>query len=89
MNNEKTSRSKGDMGAAALTLGIISIASAFFWYLTIPTGILAIVLGARSSHGEAKSKTGRAGMILGIVGLAIFLVIYASMLLLLLLANYN
>ena len=54
----------------SLVLGIISVLTTFFWYISLPTGITAIVLGARSYKKENK-KLGIAGLITGIVGTAI------------------
>ena len=50
----------------SLVLGIISVATILFWYLSLPTGITAIVLGAKSYKREGKAL-GLAGMITGIV----------------------
>ncbi len=74
------------MGAGALTLGIISIISVFFWYMSIPTAILGIVLGAKSAR-RTGSKVGKAGAITGIIGLSLCVFIYAS-LILLMIASY-
>lgn len=63
------------MPAASITLGIVSILTILFWYMSIATGVLAIVFGVKSIH-RTNSKVGRAGMILGIVGLSICIVIY-------------
>ena len=63
------------MPAASLALGIISILTTLFWYMSIIAGVLAIVFGVKSIHRTA-SKLGKAGMILGIVGISICLVIY-------------
>ena len=63
---------------AALVLGIISVAFSAFWYLAVPTGILAIIYGAKS-NGEWGSNMGKTGLILGIVGLSLFLLLYLSM----------
>ncbi len=41
-------KNKSGMGVASLVLGIISIITAMFYYITLPTGILAIVFGAKS-----------------------------------------
>ena len=70
----------------ALTLGIISIISALFWYIILQTGIVAIVFGVKSSR-RTGSKIGKAGMITGIIGLALFAFMYIGMILLLVLAN--
>lgn len=71
----KDNRGYSAMPAASLALGIISILTTLFWYMSIIAGILAIVFGVKSIHRTA-SKLGKAGMILGIVGISICLVIY-------------
>ena len=63
------------MHIASLVLGIISIVTALFWYVTLPTGIIAIVFGVKSAK-KTGSKIGKAGMITGIVGLSLFAFIY-------------
>lgn len=63
------------MPVASFVLGIISILSVVFYYITLPCGILAIIFGAKSIK-RFKSKLGLAGMILGIIGLSIFFVVY-------------
>ena len=72
-NKEKTG-----MPVAALVLGIISIITHLFWYMTLPTGILAIILGAKSAK-RTGSKLGKAGLITGIIGLSAFVFVYASL----------
>ena len=83
---EEKNVNKSAMHIASLVLGIISIVTALFWYITLPTGILAIVLGAKSAR-RTGSKIGKAGMITGIVGLALFVLMYMVMISILLLAN--
>ena len=73
------------MPVASLVLGIISILSVLFWYITLPTGILAIIFGAKSSK-KLGSKLGKAGLIMGIIGLALFAFIYVSLIILLLMS---
>ncbi len=68
------------MVVASLPLGIISIVLSVFWYITIPTGVLAIVFGAKTARGLG-SKLGKSGLITGIVGLSLFVLIYVSMIL--------
>ena len=70
----------------AFILGLISIFSALFWYISLPCGTLAIILGAKSAKTTG-SGLGKAGMALGIVGLVIFSFIYISLILLLLISN--
>lgn len=79
-------KKKSGMPVASLVLGIISVITTLFWYITLPTGVLAIVFGAKSIR-KIGSKLGKAGMILGIVGLSIFVFIYVSLILILTLAS--
>ena len=66
------------MATASLPLGIISIVLALFWYIAIPTGVLAIVFGSKSTR-RLGSKLGKSGLITGIVGLSLFTFIYITM----------
>lgn len=77
---------KSSMHIAALVTGIISIVSMLFWYITIPTGIMAIVFGAKSAK-KTGSKIGKAGMILGIIGLSLFAFIYITFAIIILMYN--
>ena len=77
---------KSVMHIVSLVLGIISIVTALFWYITLPTGITAIILGVKSAK-RTGSKIGKAGMITGIVGLSLFAFMYIGMILILVLAN--
>lgn len=79
-------KKKSGMGVAALVLGIISIVTALFWYISMPTGILAIIFGAKSAK-KIGSKLGKAGLATGIVGLSLCAFNYISMIILLVLAN--
>ena len=83
---EENKENNSSMHVAALVLGIISILSSLFWYMTLPTGILAIIFGVKSAR-KTGSKMGKAGMITGIVGLSLFAFIYISLILIMLLAN--
>ena len=84
--NKNEIKNKSSLGVAALTLGIISVVSTLFWYITLPSGILAIVLG-RKAISKVGSKLGKAGFILGIVGLSIFTFIYLSIIAMILIEN--
>ena len=75
------------MPVAALVLGIISIVTNLFWYITLPTGILAIVFGAISAR-KLGSKMGKAGLITGIIGLTLFAFVYISLIILITVNNY-
>ncbi len=77
---------KNVMHIASLVLGIISILTAIFWYIALPTGILAIIFGAKSAK-KTGSKIGKAGMITGIIGLSLFAFIYIGLTFILIVAN--
>ncbi|MBR6033385.1 MAG: hypothetical protein IKP28_01335 [Clostridia bacterium] len=83
---DKVNKKKSGMPVASLVLGIISVLTTLFWYITLPTGILAIVFGVKSIR-KLGSNLGKAGMILGIVGLALFAFIYIGLTFILILAN--
>lgn len=76
MEEKVIDKNKSGMPVASLTLGIVSIVLSTFWYISLPAGILAIVFG--ESIKKMGSKLGKAGMILGIIGLSILLLIYVS-----------
>lgn len=71
---------------ASLVLGIISIITVAFWYITLPAGILAIIFGVKAIR-RTGSKVGKAGLITGIIGLSLFAFIYISLTLVLILGN--
>ena len=71
---------------ASLVLGIISIVSMLFWYISVPSGVIAIVLGTKSYKKFGK-KLGLGGMITVIVGLSLCVLIYVSLLILVYLEN--
>ena len=83
---EENKKVKSGMHVASLVLGIISIVTSLFWYITLPTGILAIIFGVKSAK-RTGSRIGKAGMITGIVGLSLFAFIYIGMILLIVLSN--
>ena len=83
---QENDKRKSGMPVASLTLGIVSIVTALFWYITLPTGVLAIIFGAISAK-KLGSKLGKAGLITGIVGLAMFAFIYIGLTILIILYN--
>ena len=87
MDEKNELKNKSSMGVAALTLGIISVVFAIFWYISLPTGILAIIFGQKAIN-KVGSKIGKAGLILGIVGLSLFAFIYLSFIAGILINNY-
>jgi len=70
-----------------LVLGIISIFTAFFWYISLPTGIAAIVLGTKT-YKKTGTKIGLSGLITGIVGVSICFFIYISLIIIILFNTY-
>lgn len=67
-------RVREQYSVSAFVLGIISIMTTFFYYITIPTGVLAIIFGIKE-HKYSKSKLAIAGFVMGIVGLSISLLV--------------
>lgn len=86
MNN--TIKRKSPYGLISLVLGILSILSGFFWYISVPTGVLAVVLGQKGVK-TVDSKLALAGKILGIIGLCICGVIFAFFLTILIASNIS
>ena len=84
---EENKNDDSAMRISALVLGIISIVANFFWYIALPTGILSIIFGVKSIK-KTGSKMGKAGLITGIIGIALCVFTYISLALLLILANY-
>ena len=64
------------MHIVSLVLGIISILTGFFWYMSIPAGIVAIIFGVKTYK-----KMG------SIVGLALSLLIYITLFIILVFEN--
>lgn len=77
-NEDQTIKNKKDTYAiASLTLGILTVVFCSIWYIGLIGGILAIVFGAKASS-KNRSRMGRAGLILGIIGLTLFIIIYVA-----------
>lgn len=70
-------KKKSGLAVASLTLGILSIVLFGFWYMALPTGILAIIFGNKSVK-KYGSKIAKAGIITAIIGLSIFLLYYMA-----------
>ena len=64
----------------SMVLGIISIIVSSFWYISLPCGIIAIVLGAKSVQIDG-NKIGKAGTITGIIGITLCILIYVTIIL--------
>ncbi len=87
MENKKDKESKSAMGIASLVLGVISIMTSLFWYMVLPAGFLAIIFGVKSIKKDG-SNLGKAGLSTGIVGLSLFVLIYMSISMILLLRSF-
>lgn len=83
MRDEK--KQKVALGISSLVLGIISIVTAIFYYISLPTGILAIIFGTINIH-KTGSKIAKAGLITGIIGVCFCIFLYVSMIIILSLA---
>jgi len=73
-SNTPTKSRKG-FNITSLVLGIISVLTFCWWYVSIPTGIIAIIFSIAGKHDEGKGM-GTAGLVLGIIGLILCIVIY-------------
>lgn len=71
----------------SLVLGIISIIFSTFWYISIPSGIIALIFGVKSAK-KFNSKIGKAGLITGIIGLSICTFLYITFIILLIVNNF-
>lgn len=90
MSEEKVEvkeKSKSAMAIASLPLGIISIILNLFWYISLPTGILAIIFGTKTIK-RFGSKIGKAGLVTGIVGVSLCVFAYISAIILILIYEY-
>lgn len=68
------------LAIASLTLGIITIVMSAFWFISLVTGILAIVFGAAGLKSAGRRKA-IAGLVTGIIGIVITIVIIVSIVL--------
>ena len=66
--------------------GIISILTALFYYISIPTGIISIICSVKGIK-KSGSKLAKAGLILGIIGLSICALIYIFFVTIIILTN--
>lgn len=78
-------KEKVALGISSLVLGIISICTAIFYYISLPTGILAIIFGTINIH-KTGSKIAKAGLITGIIGVCLCIFLYVSMIIIISLA---
>lgn len=71
----EANKNSSALNISGFVCGIISIISAMFYYISIPTGIISIVCAAKGIK-KSGSKLAKAGLVLGIVGLSMCLLIY-------------
>lgn len=77
-STETTNTTPGEkkgFNITSLILGIVSVLCFCWWYISIPTGIIAIIFSIAGKN-EAGRGMGVAGMVLGIIGLALCILIY-------------
>ena len=73
-NPNNTPNERKGFNVTALILGFISVVTGiFYWYASLPSGILAIIFGVAGKRDDEK-VLGTAGIILGVLGLVICLV---------------
>ena len=65
-NSTETTERKG-FNVTSLILGIISLVSFCAWYISLPTGIIAIIFSI-AGRKDAGRGMGVAGMVMGIIG---------------------
>ena len=87
INNTENNKKHSPMSIASLTLGIISICTVAFWYISIPSSIIAIVFGSKTTK-RIGSKLGKAGLVTGIVGLSLTLLLYIVVITIIALGDY-
>lgn len=75
MATTQQSSSQG-MAIAALVLGIVAITTALLWFISIPAGVLAIVLGALSLKSAGRRKA-IAGVVTGSIGVTLTILFIA------------
>lgn len=76
-NNATNGPDKKGFAIAALVLGIIAIVLCCIWYVSIPCGIIALILGIL---GRKSSKKGMstAGIVTGVIGMILCIVLYVG-----------
>ena len=67
-------RSNNTYGTAALIFGLLGL----FGVIPIVGSIISIVLGAVGKNSDDDPRTAKAGLVLGIIGIVVWIVIYVS-----------
>lgn len=74
MGGDPRPQGKG-MAIAALVVGIVSVALCLYWFISIPAGIVAVVLGVIARGRGIGAGMALAGIITGALGFVFGLVI--------------
>lgn len=74
-NSTETTVERKGFNVTALVLGIISIICFCWWYVAIPSGIIAIIFSIAGKN-DAGRGMGVAGLVLGIIGLVLCVALY-------------
>lgn len=73
-SSAETVEKKG-FNITSMILGIISLLSFCWWYISLPTGIIAIIFSIAGRKNAGRGM-GIAGLVLGIIGLILCILIY-------------
>ena len=75
-NNVQQNQSAG-LAIASMVLGIISLVLFCVWFISIPTGVIGLIL---SSISLSTKKSGRgmaiAGLVCSLIGIALYIIIF-------------
>lgn len=63
------------MAIASMVLGIVGLVLFCIWYLSIPCGVIAIILGILHNKKGEKSGMATAGLVLGIIAIVLALAV--------------
>jgi len=74
------------LNISGFVCGIISILTVLFYYISIPTGIIAIICSVKGIK-KSGSKLAKAGLILGIIGLSLCVLLYILFVTIIVLGN--
>lgn len=70
----QTNERKG-FNITSMILGIVSVLCFCWWYISVPTGIIAIIFSIAGKK-DAGRGMGIAGLVLGIIGLVLCILLY-------------
>lgn len=75
INEAPTSNDKKGISIAAMVLGICALVVTANFFLSVACGVLAVVFGVKGKNG-CKPKFAKAGLIMGIIALALQVVLF-------------